>query len=305
MEQSRLPLFLREGYRLCQTKIFGQNCLLAVEKDNREPRSPGEYAAHAKILSGKLGQPVTLVIPRATSSTRNRMVRAGTPFIVPGSQLFMPFLMADLRERFTAPGPDTGQPFTPAAQCILIYHLLRQSLQGLPLREIAKLTGYSAMMVTRVKDEWESNALCQTTKVARSVVIEFTATGRELWDKALLLFTSPAKKSHWIRWSHPAPAALVAGYTALSRSTMMEDDPVPTWAVHRDPFRSLLKKGAFHLADTPEEANARLEEWSYSPALLSNGPTVDPLSLFLTLRGDPDDRVQQQLQTVLDSAFSS
>lgn len=301
--ESRLPLFLRARYRLRSVGIFGRECLLALETPGWDTGSPAECAAHAQAMQKLFLEPVTLVVPQVASYARNRMVRAGTPFLVPGSQLFMPFMMVDLRERFAARETEAGQHFTPAAQCILLYHLQRQPLQGVPLRDIARLTGYSAMMVTRVKDEWEANRLCQTSRVGRSTVVEFAVGGRKLWELAEPRFTSPAKKAHWIRWDHPEPPALESGFTALSRSTMVEDDPTRTWALPRATFRSLRENGTFHTVGGPGEANARMEEWSYDPTLLSEGPCVDPLSLVLSLRGDSDDRVQQQLQTVLDEAL--
>ncbi|MCX6874325.1 MAG: hypothetical protein NTW21_11040 [Verrucomicrobia bacterium] len=302
---SRLPLFLRERYQLRSLGLFGRECLMALETPGWETGSPAEYAAHAQTMLAQFSEPVTLVVPQVASYARNRMVQAGIPFIVPGSQLFMPFMMVDLRERFSTPATDAGQPLTPAAQCILLYHLLRTPLHGMPLQDIAKLTGYSAMMVTRVKDEWETNSLCQTSRVGRSVVVEFAANGLELWRKAEPLLSSPARKKHWGRWSRPERPALAAGYTALSRTTMMvEDDPVPIVALHRKDFRALHEKETFRTVSEYEEANVLIQEWSYNPRLLSDGPCVDPLSLMLSLRADNDDRVQQQLQTVLDGAFS-
>jgi DNA-binding MarR family transcriptional regulator len=305
--QASLPLFLRERYELCRIKLFGRECLLALETPGWDAGSPAEYAAHAQAMLKQFSEPVTLVIPHVASYTRNRMVQAGTPFIVPGSQLFMPFMMVDLRERFTAPGAEAGLPLTPAAQFIMLYHLLRKPLQGMPLQEIAKLTGYTGMTVTKVKDEWETNGLCRTVRLGRSVVIEFTAGGRRLWHMAEQLLSSPVKKSEWVRWKDwerfGAPG-LPAGYTALSMTTMTEDDPVPTWALPQQAYRKMLMNGIFHTVSDPEAANLRVEAWSYDPRLLSDGPCVDPLSLVLSLRGDSDDRVQQQLQTVLDEAFS-
>ena len=296
---ARLPLFLRSRYRLRSVNLFGNHCLMALQVPGECLATPSDYAAHARTLEEQLAGPVTLVIPQVAAYTRNRMVRAGTPFIVPGSQLFMPFRMVDLRERFAAKGPEAGQSVTPAAQCLLLYHLQQKPLNGLPLRDIARIGGYSAMMATRGKDEWETNGLCQTARTGRSVVIEFTAGGRKLWDLAERLFSSPVRRTHWVSWGQPGLPALESGFTALSRATMIEDDAIPTWALSRDAYRGLEAKGALRSVEGPGDANARVEEWNYQAALLSAGAAVDPLSLLLSLRHHAEERVQQQLEKLL------
>lgn len=304
--QASLPLFLRERYQLARIGLFGRECLLALEMSGWKTGSPAEYAAHTQTMQAQFSEPVTLVIPQVASYARNRMVQAGTPFIVPGSQLFMPFMMVDLRERFKAPSAEAGVPLTPAAQCILLYHLLRKPLQGRPLNEIAKLTGYTGMTVTKVKDEWEINGLCQTSRVGRSVVVEFPIPGRKLWHMAEQLLSSPVKKFQWVRWRDRAkfgPPGLPAGYTALAMTTMTEDDPLPTWALPDRAYRQMLTTGIFQTVNGQEDANLRVEAWKYDPRFLSDGNCVDPLSLVLSLRSDRDERVQQQLQTLLDGAF--
>ena len=50
-----------------------------------------------------------------------------------------------------------------------------------------------------------------------------------------------------------------------------------------------------------EAATARIEAWRYTPILLGDHRAVDPLSLHLSLRDTPDERVQQQLAKLLDS----
>lgn len=298
-QATRLPLYLRSRYRLQSARLLGEPCLLALQVSGGSVAAPNEYAAHARTLAEQFSGPVTLVIPRVTSYQRNQMVRAGTPFIVPGSQLFMPFRMVDLRERFAASHSAAGGGLTPAAQCILLYHLQRQPLNGMPLRDIARMCGYSAMMVSRVKEEWEAAGLCRAQRKGRSVSVEFTAQGRPLWNLVEPLCSSPVRKAHWVVWKHPGKPALRSGFTALSQATMVQDDVLPTWALSRDAFRELGAKAAFHRVGGPEAASARIEEWSYEPALLSTGASVDPLSLLLSLRHHTDDRVQQQLDALL------
>lgn len=298
---SALPLYLRERYDLQEAKMFGQNWILAFASPEWELGSPHEYAQHLSKVAAVTGTgPAVIVTPSMPSWSRNRMVHEGIPFIVPGHQLFLPSFAVDLRERAPAPKKTSDRALTPAAQVVLLLHLQKQSLDNLPLREIAGHVGYSAMMITKAKDELEAAGLCEAVRHGKALVLKFHENGRVLWRKAQPKLTSPVRKNHWVRWQRPDHPALEAGLTALSQRTMIEDDAKPTFAMLDATFRSHLERGLFHGCPDASEANVRLQAWSYNPALLGDDRSVDPLSLFLSLREDRDERVQQQLNLLLD-----
>jgi DNA-binding MarR family transcriptional regulator len=294
-----LPLFLRHRYLIRTTSLFRAQYHLAIENDPADACSPGEYADHLRVLTEMLHAPVALVLAALPSYARNRMVRLGIPFIVPGSQVFLPPLLVDLRERQpVAIKRSRGKMLTPAAQCLVLFHLQRGSLSNKPLQEIAKLIGYSPIMVTMVKRELESAGICEALKQGRSVTLSFLHDQRELWDRVEPLLSSPCRRN-WVKWAKPDPAALSAGMSALSHLTMISDDPLPTYALGRKIFRAHNEQGDFHVCPERDEANACLESWSYDPRILSRGETMDSLSLHLSLRGSADERVQQQLETLI------
>jgi len=295
-----LPLYLRERYRLMEARLFGRTWLLAVAAPDWELGSAQEYARHINRLQETTGhRHVVVVLPSMPSWSRKRLVRAGVPFIVPASQLFLPAFAIDLRERTPAPRKGSDRPLTPAAQAVLLLHLQKQPLADLPLREIARKAGYTAMMITKVKAELEAAGLCDTVRRGRSLVLKFPEERRILWDKAEAKLTSPVRKSRWVRWQAPGYPALAAGMTALSHRTLVEDDPHPTFALWDATFRARLERGVFHSCPDAAEADIQLQAWSYNPVLLGDGKDVDPLSLYLSLRGSADERVQQQLDTLL------
>jgi len=294
-----LPLFLRESYRIQTARLFGRRFLLALETSDRDAGSPGEYESQANALRSHLGETVVLVLPMLPSHARNRMVKLGVPFIVPGSQLFLPTAMIDLRERFSQPKPERGKRLTPAAQCLVLYHLQRHSLEDLPLRIIAEKIGYSPIMLTKVKDELDAADVCASSRLGRSITLSFKVHGRQLWERVLPLLSSPVKKTRWLHWDKPGYPALAAGITALSHRTVISDDRLPTYALPSATFLANLEGGLYRGCRGPEDANVRMEAWSYNPQLLGDGISVDPLSLFLSLRDSPDERIQQQLETLM------
>ncbi len=136
-KSTRLPLFLRERFRLCAITLWGRRMLFAVEDKALDPEAPGQYERLAAALNSHLGEPVVLVIAHLPSYTRNRLVRLGVAFVVPGSQFFWPAILIDLRERFPARKAGKGRPLTPTAQALVLYQLQQESLEELPLKEIA------------------------------------------------------------------------------------------------------------------------------------------------------------------------
>lgn len=297
---SKLPLFLRERFQLCSTPLWGRRVLFAVEEDAWEPGAPGEYEQMAATLRSQLGEPVVLVLAPLSSYARNRLVRLGVPFVVPGTQFFLPTVMVDLRERFSPRKPAKGKRLTPAAQCLVLYHLQRTSMEDLPLKEIAERIGYSPIMLTKVKDELEAAELALPSRQGRSITLHFPRRGRDLWEQAQPYLVSPVKKTHWLRGDGPHDPALAAGLTALSQLTAIADDRCPTHALSAEAFQASREKGIFHVCNGPEEANLRMETWSYDPLLLARGDRVDALSLHLSLRESPDERIQQQLAAMID-----
>jgi DNA-binding MarR family transcriptional regulator len=272
----------------------------AVEAEGLDSRSPGEYGTHAETLKLKLNEPVVLVLPILPSYARNRMVQMGIPFIVPGSQTFIPNTLIDLRERFPQPNSRRRETLSPAAQCTVLYHLLRGPLAGISLKDIARTIHYSPMMLTKLKDELEACKICRIMRSGRAMVLEFTATGRALWEQAKPHLTSPVKKTLWVRWAKPGHPALLAGMSALSLRSMIAADRLPTYALPLAAFQDFLERGVCVGSNDAETATVKMEIWSYHPRLLGDDHMVDPLSLYLSLRDSGDERVQQQLEQLID-----
>jgi len=298
------PLFLRDRYQLLSGKLFGRDFILAVEKTKGDPISAGVYESHSELLRSKSEEPVVFVPGSLPTYLRNRMVQLGIPFIVPGSQLFLPMVLIDLRERRSPAVKPMGDRFTPAAQSVLLYHLIRESISGWPMHRIAEATSYSAIMMTKVRAEFEAAEMGESVRKGRTTALRFHFQGRELWERALPFLSSPVRKQHWVHWGHPGDPALIAGITALSANSLLSDARLPTYALWHKSFQANLESGLYRSCRDPDEANASIQAWNYDPKVLGNDHRVDPLSLYLSLMGNPDERVQQQLPGLLEEVPS-
>jgi DNA-binding MarR family transcriptional regulator len=296
-----LPLFLRSAYRLVRTSLFGHSFVLAVAQDGQGHATPTGYARHADLLRAAVRGEVALVLPGVQAHVRNRLVRQGVPFIVPGRQMFLPFLAVDLREREPRAVREHPGVLTAPAQAIVLGHLLGKAVERRPLAGIAAAFGYSAMTLTKVADELEAKGLCTVGREGKTRRISFVAAGRTLWDRALTSLGTPVHARKRVRrWEPGGSMKMASGLTALDRYTAIADDRVPTFAMWRNDFRAGEERGDILVTDDPDDAEAAIEVWTYDPARLADGGCVDRLSLYLSLRDTADERVRKELAALLE-----
>ncbi len=299
-EAERIPLFLRSAYDLYEATLFTRRFIFAVERDGQSDATPGEYAKHDALLRNALGSEVAVVLARAPTYVRNRLVRQGVPFVVPGRQMFLPFLAVDLREREPRAVRAHREVVSAAAQALLLRHLLEHSMEGRQLKDVASDLGYSAMTVTNVADELETLGLCKVVRHGRIRHLAFEAGGFELWKRASVHMNSPVRARRWVhRLKKGQVRMLAAGMTALERYTDIADDQVPTFALWQNEYRSRLEHGDLSGCENADDAEAAVECWAYDPLRLTRGDCVDRLSLYLSLRGSSDERVQKELKKLI------
>ena len=307
-----LPYFLVNAYQFFDCELFGRQLVFAQPIDEETGATPSEFAQQVIRLQQHFGITVVLLLRRIESYQRNRLVQMGVPFIVPKRQLFIPQLMIDLRDHFPRAISKATKYISAPAQMIVLYHLLVEDIGCFSLRELARRTGYSAMTLTKVQDELKGCSLCEVVQDGRSKYLRFKSKGEKLWKNALPLLRSPVRSVKPMR--ELSIPLMKAGISALSEYTYINSDRIPVYASKESLFKKGLMNGEAVVAPSRDEAVAMVELWSYSPELLSladnlpgvhdseleRNQLVDKLSLFLSLKDNPDERVQGELKTLME-----
>lgn len=296
-----IPLYLAHSFQVYEIQLFGHSIILAIPK--QEDRSSlAELSKEREMLANGLHRDVVLVLSGLRSYERRRLVQKRVPFIVPGRQMFLPMMLVDLSETFSARAEAPSSHLGWVAQVILLRHLLRKDIVGRSLAEIAGVLGYSPMAITQGVEDLAGAHLCQGLRAGRTRTIRFEHEPKALWHAALPLLRSPVKRTHWLldldtRKLHP----YAAGLTALSEVTQLAAPPKPIFAASAKQVRPALTGGL--LAPTPleDEATSQLQVWAYTPGALTAGPYVDTLSLYLSLKDEPDERIQMALQQLMEA----
>jgi hypothetical protein len=289
----KLPYYLQDAFEFRELKLLDRQILLAIDK---RPDNPSLASVRDQMdkLRQLAGIPVVYVTRTLASYERKRLVEQKVPFLVPGNQLYLPDLAIDLREYFRKPpaAPDTA--LSPATQAMLITVLLRQPWRDewQPADVVSDL-GYTAMTLSRAVKELTAAGIATLRTEGRVRWLHTERTAAETWERAKPLLGSPVKRRFWIRpgpkWK--PPHVKLAGLSALARYSMLSEPPWPSYAISPAQWKAATEAG-IEILPEPLPGTCEWELWRYSPSLVPNSETVDPLSLTLSLQINSDERVQ-------------
>ena len=292
----RLPLYLIKGYTLYKGSIQNKQMIFAYIQD-KSNHTPQRLKKDVEVLSNTLKLPIVYVFPALESYNRLRLVEKKIPFVVPQKQLYIPFLIISFTE-IKEKKNRSREWLSPASQCILLYHLEIENLDGINFNSIGRTIGYSSMSITRAAEELENFELVKIEGQRRERFLKFREAKNELWNASLQYLTSPVKASMFLR-KLPTGLQLLKTYdNALSVYSNLSPGNKPAYAVGPEDFK-YLKNELDNLGVDHFEGEIHLEVWKYSPKILSRTDFVDPLSLYLSMKNERDDRIQIALNQLI------
>lgn len=284
-----IPIAITQNFRLCKGELLGHAVIFAVTNDGNY-MSPAILKKAFNLIENKCGCPVILVSDNIASYNIGRLTAQRLNFIVPKKQMFIPSLLVDLKKA-RATGTDIKDTISPIAQCLVLYHLEVKSIDRYEAKDLMEIFHVSYATINRALRWLSENGLVSLVG-KKTKEIRFVCNGKELWKKAMPLLVSPIEK---IVYSDFFPdAGLMCGINALSEYTMINREYQDMFAVgradmHQSNISTDQKYGAY-----------RIEVWKYAPKLLSHTGTVDKLSLYLSLKDNEDERVQIELDNLIN-----
>ncbi|MBA0447305.1 hypothetical protein [Stenotrophomonas maltophilia] len=296
-----IPHAMASRYLLAGLMLYGETpAMLAVA------REPGESSTRViqdvRCLRSAANALVLYVSPHLTPTQRRFLVENHIDFVVPHAQLFAPSLAIEFRD-----APDHEKKaisLLPSAQAVLIHVLLTGQSRWWSPREISATAGYTSMTASRLSAELVGRGLVERSTGGRERFLRLAGNRDEVWARAQPFLRSPVLKEVDVCWGPTAEALRDAGHPAPTAGLDALADTSPpaiggTRALHIDAWRLL---GALPMPDPDCVQSARLQIWAYPPAFTSIGDVVDPLSLYLSLRGKRGhdaDALEQRVEQAL------
>ena len=289
----RLSPMVASLYDFLQCRADSVEFALLIERDDAIAKpTPAAIEGHVGLVSGQLGGlPVVYAAKRIVSYNRLRLLARRIPFIVPGRQLYLPFLNMVLTE-VGEKKPKEYSALGVAAQMILLGYLNRPH-DGIAIADAVALTGYTRISVMKAYDELEYFGLAMRDRSSRRLV--FGGDRRKLFETAKPLLRNPKRRTLFLDAIPDGLAVVKAGTNALSDISMLAPGSYREFAALSS--EALRRKD---IVEVPREsASVRLELWHHRPTFVY-GDRIDPLSLVLSLADDRDDRVQGEVEEVLE-----
>ena len=235
---------------------------------------------------------------------RNTLVSKHIPFIAPPSQIYLPFLALSLADHFPAPKNVSTDKMTASSQMLFLYFLYMVKDQAVIKIQAANDLKMTKMSVTRASQQLLGMNLITQRSVGREQQMKAVNCGGDYFRSAIKYLISPVQRTFITEMSEKIHSLPDAGETALSNHSMLGGPAIPDKAIYKGNDLLSALQPLDEKWDSDKEL-VRIECWKYDPVLFSSEGSVDPVSLFASLRENPDERIQGELNDYIKHWSSS
>lgn len=296
---ANFPHFLLDHYRFWDAHILGSHVLFMEPKEPRN--ATGDIAKHqANARQRRPDIPIILLLEVVPASLRDRLIAHKTAFLCPKHQLYVPELLLALSEQPLRLKPPPPDQLSPTAQLIIIARLHGMDIDSASLGELAERFDLALMSVSRAFDELETLELIATFRQSRQRRVRFLMEGADLWRASEQRMRSPVRKLRTVRGRLTSDQFVLAGLSALSAYTMLAPPQIERYAVDATSWKGLVRELEVEEAWPGEEDVIEIETWRYNPLPLVQDLIADRISLYLSIRDNPDERVELAAEQLLE-----
>lgn len=304
LDQLKLPYILIDNYKFYDFHYREMSYIL-VNPKNKSDITPASYKKQMNILKQLANKEVILLLSGINSFNRKRLIDYKIQFIVPGRQMYLPDLKIDLRERFSSFASPKNS-FRPAAQSILLYMLINKDNSPYDVDRLYSLTGYSKATIRRSLLEFENINIGIVSREDKNKILKVDESNKTLWQQVNSYFQNPVNQEIFLAEIPSYLDLQIAGLSALAEYSLIASPPNPVYAIFKNDWYKLAKDNSIKdlIEPVQTESNIKLQIWNYSPGLWTHKNIVDKYSLYLSLKDDHDERVEQALEDILEEELN-
>lgn len=275
------------------TTTFNSQNLCIIQPKNKDKNTPLKYKQITGQIETVVNKPVAVLLNSLAYYERERLIHQGVYFIVADKYAFLPSLIVNAQ---AVKKPKNPTKLVPAAQYIFLYYLLMEPGAELTIRKLESVMPYNYLALSRAIVNLEDCKLCRTKKDrVGNKLIYFESSRPELWMQAQTYLSSPVKKIVYSD-SKPEGEISISGINALSHYSHLNPEQNETVAV----WDKLFSRQNFSFNEI--EGAFKIEIWKYPTTMPHQQGihVVDKLSLYLSMKDEPDARIEKELEIILE-----
>jgi len=296
----RLPHFLLDRYSLWRGEFLDGSAIFILPQ-NGSVGGIEEFLKHRDQMRQRLDAGlIVLVLDGVSAALRRRLVDRRIAFIVPGTQIYIPEALLNLREIYSGPRSPPSVQLSPTAQVLIIAALLGHDVDDANMTQLADRYRVAIMSISRAVDELETIELAQPRHIGRQRRLRLRMDGGELWRAVEARLQSPVRKSRFVLGELPVGQSVLAGESALARYTMLAEPKVECRAVPAFAWKRLSADIELAPAWEQDARELEVQTWTYDPQVLGDNEAADRISLYLSARHHADERVARAAAQLLE-----
>ena len=256
----------------------------------------------ADLVRQAVNRPCILILTSLDSMNRRQLIHNKVPFIIPGKQLYLPFLGILLSDRGMGKKKKV-QSLSPSSQFLLLYHLQKESLENISLLEVSERLKYSQKTISLAASELSELGLCAVERLHGNVkYLRFKDLPANLWRSASAHMKQPIARVLYIpeQLLGNLPGLVMSYDSALEYYTDISVPVYKSYAIEKSYAKAIDKS---YESPSLFDGAVRLELWKYSPSAITNNGYIDPLSMALCYKDEDDERVQGEIDKLLQKTL--
>lgn len=292
-----LNYFLLANYKVEEVALQDKSILLIYPKKNLD--NIYNVQKHLKNISSIYGLPAVLAVEQLSAVQRNELIKLNIQFIVHNKYCFLPNLGIVLSQKADAEIHSVDK-LTPSTQ--LIWFSLLYNNHACVASEIGKKLGITPMTLSRSVRQLERMDLLMTKKAGVDKFILLKDSPKKSFSKSLKYLINPISRIEYIDLKSLPTNKLTSGYDALAIYSQIGAGDYACYAVSKGEYKAIDKQATNKFLYDPK-GQAEVQIWKYDPLLLSSNGVVDELSLFLTMQGNNDMRLEMSKKEMMSNLW--
>lgn len=293
-----LPGSFQTAYRFYTAHIRDRQHLICLKRSESRFSRDVVVTQFAQLKS-VFGGEIVLAAPAIDLRFRRFLTSQAIGWIVPGEAAWLrEFTSVDSLALKALSSARMLPRLSPTAQLVLFHHVLSANEYPLSAEQLSGPLRCSSMAIGRALEELSKTNLGDTVRRARLLHIKMGVEYDVLLKLSLPLLMSPVCSVHAVLASPSIRSLPKSGSAALVGDAAGHNSGLFSYAIHE-----LLKVDFFrrHSIEEVDDAAAEafIECWLYDPRSLTNGDSVDRLSLLAQFWNHPDPAISVAANDIL------